>query len=249
MMKLTKLQSWLKTKGVAVRRFNVLSNEEKRKIQKTSDYDVYQSDLIYCPWSSDKIFLDYYQIIKNHTLASPIRCWILYSGLRQAAMLDGELWECGVFKGGTALLTRILRDDFAQPKTIRLFDSFIGMPTTDDLKDVHKKGDFSDTSLDSVRSLVGTSGVEYHEGFIPQAFEGLNVHRIAFAHVDLDLHDAILESCKFIYPRLNKGGVIVFDDYGFPSCPGARIAVDEFFSDKSEFPIVLASGQCLVIKK
>jgi hypothetical protein len=41
---------------------------------------------------------------------------------------------------------------------------------------------------------------------------------------------------------------MVFDDYDFPSCPGARIAVDEFFFDKPEFPIVLPSGQCVVIK-
>jgi len=122
------------------------------------------------------------------------------------------------------------------------------MPPTDDSKDVHKAGDFADTSFDAVRALVGTDAVEYHAGFIPQTFEGLSVDQIAFAHVDLDLHDAILESCKFIYPRLSIGGVMVFDDYGFPSCPGARIAVDEFFFDKPEFPIVLASGQCLVIK-
>ena len=247
-MKLTKLQVWLKTKGIAARRFNVLTNEEKHKIQDHKAYDIYQSDLIFCPWISDPKFLNYYQTIKPYTLASPMRCWILYSSLRQVAGIGGELWECGVFKGGTALLTRVLRDEFAQSKTVRLFDSFIGMPQTDDLKDVHKAGDFADTSLETVKLLVGMDGVEYHAGFIPHTFGGLSVNQIAFAHVDLDLHDAILESCKFIYPRLCKGGVMVFDDYGFPSCPGARIAVDEFFFDKPEFPIVLASGQCVVIK-
>jgi O-methyltransferase len=247
-MKLTKLQEWLKSKGIAARRFNVLTNEEKHKIQDHKAYDIYQSDLIFSPWSSDSKFINYYQTIKPYTLASPMRCWILYSSLRQAAGISGELWECGVFKGGTALLTRVLRDEFAQSKTVRLFDSFIGMPPTDDSKDVHKAGDFADTSFDAVRALVGTDAVEYHAGFIPQTFEGLSVDQIAFAHVDLDLHDAILESCKFIYPRLSIGGVMVFDDYGFPSCPGARIAVDEFFLEKPEFPLVMPSGQCVLVK-
>jgi O-methyltransferase len=247
-MKLTKIQKWLKTKGIAVRRFNVLTSEEKRKISSPNDYDVYQSECYYAPWKVDREFLKtYHEVAKNSLLAAP-RCWVLYSAVKQALTLNGELWECGVYRGGTAHLLKLLRDEYAASKTIRLFDSFIGMPKTSDFTDVHKEGDFSDTSLETVRSLVGTGGVVYHPGFIPQTFEGLCVDKIAFAHVDLDLHDAILESCKYVYPRLSKGGVMVFDDYGFASCPGARIAVDDFFKDKPEFPLVLPTAQAIIHK-
>jgi hypothetical protein len=41
---------------------------------------------------------------------------------------------------------------------------------------------------------------------------------------------------------------MLFDDYGFPACPGARKAVDEFFRDRPEAPVVLATGQAVVIK-
>ena len=247
-MKLTKLQGWLKTKGIAARRFNVLTSEEKSKISSPNDYDVYQSELFYAPWKADREFLKKFEEVAKHSLLAAPRCWVLYSAIKQALPVNGELWECGVYRGGTAYLLKLLRDEFAASKKVRLFDSFAGMPKTDDLKDVHKAGDFANTSLDAVRSLVGTGGVEYHPGFIPQTFEGLSVDQIAFAHVDLDLHDAILESCKFIYPRLSKGGVMVFDDYGFPSCPGARIAIDGFFKDKPEFPLVLPTAQALIHK-
>jgi O-methyltransferase len=247
-MKLTRLQSWLKTKGIAARRFNVLSAEEKSKISSPNDYDVYQSELFYAPWKAERDFLEKYHAVAKYSLLAAPRCWVLYSAIKQALNVNGELLELGVYKGGTAYLLKLLRDETARSKIIRLFDSFIGMPKTDDLKDVHKAGDFANTSLDAVRSLVGTEGVEYHAGFIPQTFEGLSVDHIAFTHVDLDLHAAILESCKFIYPRLSKGGVLVFDDYGFPSCPGARIAVDDFFKDKPEFPLVLPTGQALIHK-
>ncbi len=40
---------------------------------------------------------------------------------------------------------------------------------------------------------------------------------------------------------------MVFDDYGFESCPGAKQAVDEFFADKNERPWYLPTGQCVVI--
>jgi hypothetical protein len=42
---------------------------------------------------------------------------------------------------------------------------------------------------------------------------------------------------------------MVFDDYGFPHYrDAARKAVDEFFADKAERPIVLGTGQCVVLK-
>ncbi len=141
-----------------------------------------------------------------------------------------------------------MRDLHAKGRKVRLFDSFQGMPETDALRDVHKSGDFSDTSLEAVRHVVGGEGVDFHAGFIPESFKGVESERIAFAHIDLDLHDAIYESCKRIYPELSTGGIMVFDDYGFPSCPGARIAVDEFFKDKPEFPLVLPTAQAIVHK-
>ena len=42
---------------------------------------------------------------------------------------------------------------------------------------------------------------------------------------------------------------MVFDDYGWASCPGVKKAVDDFFSNKSEVPCYLPTGQAIVIKK
>jgi O-methyltransferase len=41
---------------------------------------------------------------------------------------------------------------------------------------------------------------------------------------------------------------MIFDDYGFPSCPGARAAVDEFFRGAAAVPLVLSTGQAVVFK-
>jgi len=55
-----------------------------------------------------------------------------------------------------------------------------------------------------------------------------------FAHIDCDAYKPHLECLEYIYPNLTKGGCIVFDDYGSKAWPGAKKAVDEFFSDKVE---------------
>jgi O-methyltransferase len=210
---------------------------------KIPDGELYQP--VYSPWRS-AAFRTEYGKISPYTLVSEDRCFVLASLATQALRLDGEAWECGVYKGGTAML--LAERLSSNPRTFRLFDTFEGMPETDSARDLHKAGDFSDTSLEAVRSVVGGNFVQFHKGLIPATFSGLESARIAFAHVDVDIYSAVLACCEFIFPRLCVGGFMVFDDYGFPSCPGTRSAVDEFFRRRTAVPLALPTGQALVFK-
>jgi len=200
---------------------------------------------LYSPWLSID-FADEYFPILPYTLVSIDRCFVLATLVEQAAQLNGEIWECGVYKGGTAmLLVERLRN---ANRALRLFDTFEGMPQTSPEKDIHKIGDFSDTSIDAVRSRVCGDFIHFHQGIIPDTFAGLESSRISFAHVDLDIYTAIMASCEFIFPRLCVGGFMLFDDYGFASCPGARAAVDDFFANSNTKPLVVTTGQAIVFK-
>ena len=91
------------------------------------------------------------------TLVTRDRLWVLKTAFEQTRSLSGEIWEAGVFQGGTALMLKLLIEagtTFDVPVDLRLFDTFQGMPETRDDLDLHRKGDFADTSLDTVRSLV-----------------------------------------------------------------------------------------------
>jgi O-methyltransferase len=57
-----------------------------------------------------------------------------------------------------------------------------------------------------------------------------------------------LACCEFFYPRLNPGGAMIFDDYGFPSCPGVRQAVDEYCRNHDLQLLYLQSGQALLYR-
>ena len=123
------------------------------------------------------------------------------------------------------------------------------MPQTDPAKDYHKQGEFSDTSAEAVKEYVSSHGnCEIRKGYMPDTFRGLESSQIAFVHIDVDIYRSILDSLQSVWPRLSVGGFIVFDDYGFPSCPGARFAVDEFFSGKASVPFCLHTGQAVVFK-
>jgi O-methyltransferase len=217
------------------------------KLPAIPDAGLYQP--LFSPWLGGGDFKSYYDLAAPKSLVSPDRCHVLYTLLRQAISVPGDIWECGVYKGGTAAMMAAMLNHYAPAKRLYLFDTFEGMPDTDAKKDWHKAGDFSDTSLEMVSAYVGREKqCVFRKGFIPDTFKGLEASTVAFAHIDVDIYKSIKDCLDFIWPRLSVGGFIIFDDYGFPTCPGARLAVDEFFSDKPCFPLCLPTGQALVFK-
>jgi O-methyltransferase len=198
-------------------------------------------------WETDPDFLSLYSTIERRTLVDKQRCFVLYKLAQQAAAVDGDVAEIGVYKGGTAyLLANRLRDG---TKRLHLFDTFAGMPSTDPQKDIHNEGDFDDTSLASVKDfMAGFDNVDFFPGLFPETALPVTDLRFALVHVDVDIYRSVIDCCEFFYPRMVGGGVLVFDDYGFVTCPGALEAVDTFFASKPEVPCYLPTGQCLVIK-
>ncbi len=211
----------------------------------------------YSPWLTDphiRAMVLRMQECGVKTLVDADRAWTLICAYRQTRELPGEVWETGVYQGGSATLVKRLmqesaRERDAPPATLRLFDSFAGLPQTTCGLDLHQGGDFADTSLEKVRATVGPEDwIDFRAGWIPATFAGLESAAIRYAHVDVDLYQPILDCCEFIYPRLVPGGMMIFDDYGLPSCPGARAAVDSFFRGRPEAPFPLINGQCLVTR-
>lgn len=202
----------------------------------------------YQPWQSPE-FRSKYDAVRRFTEVSIDRCWTLVNAVEQTGHLEGAVIEAGVFRGGTARLIASALAQQTPVRTLYLFDSFEGMREVSDDKDRHRRGDFADTSLQAVSALLAEfPQIVFRKGWIPETFAGLEQLRFSFAHVDLDLHDGIIDTLNFLYPRLVPGGVIVFDDYALASCPGAREAVDSFFADKPEAPLAMLTGQGLVHK-
>lgn len=200
-------------------------------------------------WDEDEEFKVIFTQISPHTLVDKPRCFMLYQVLQHALSVSGDMAEVGVYKGGTARLLGLVAQKKGSNKEISIFDTFSGMPVTDPTKDMHREGDFSDVVLAQVKTLLADlPNVKIYPGFFPESAGAIEQKTFSFVHVDVDIYQSVLDCCKFFYPRLRSGGVMVFDDYGFRSCPGAKMAVDEFFSGTKERPIYLSTGQAMVIK-
>ena len=197
----------------------------------------------------DEEFIRYYEsLVGTDNYHSLDRKYALDQFMKLALSLEGDTAECGAFEGASSYL--ICRRIAGLGKKHHIFDSFEGLsaPRPED-GSYWKKGDLAGSESVIRKNLEPFHFVVYHKGWIPEKFQEVSGEKFCFVHLDVDLHEPTLRSLEFFYERMTPGGLILCDDYGFVTCPGARKAMDAFFSDKPEEVILLPTGQGLVVKR
>ena len=175
------------------------------------------------------------------------RRWNLDQMLRLMPLIEGDLAECGVFEGATAY--QLCRFAAAHGRKVHLFDSFTGLSAPGENDGTYWAKGVLSASEEKVRANLGEFDCfETFPGWIPQGFAKVADRKYAFIHVDVDLEQPTYDSIAFFYPRLSAGGVMLLDDHGYDTCPGARKAALDFMADKPEPVIDLSTGQGLIIK-
>lgn len=197
----------------------------------------------------DDEFISYYRrFMDANNWHSLDRKYTLNQLLKMTMHLDGDVAECGTYNGASAyLMCQAHRDS---GRIIHLFDSFEGLsaPECHD-GDYWERGALAMPESVLKESLQGFENYRAYKGWIPDRFSDVENLNFSFIHIDVDLYQPTLASLEFFYDRLDTGGVILMDDYGFKSCPGARLAADDFFSNKPEQVMMLPTGQAFVVKR
>jgi O-methyltransferase len=198
---------------------------------------------------NDTAFVAAYQALAGDNYRALERKYTVYSLLSSLHWLSGATAECGTYNGSTAYFMALANARSGQNRNLYLFDSFAGLspPGAED-GTYWRVGDLACTEEVVHRNLAGFHNVHVYCGWIPSQFFRVAEHRFCFVHIDVDIYQPTRDSIEFFFPRLGPGGMLVCDDYGFDSCPGARRAMDDFFADKQERIIHLPTGQGLVIK-
>ena len=186
------------------------------------------------------------------SMTSPIARWEFIQAIRyiEANGIGGDIVECGVWRGGNLVIAGLLRERLGFDRQIWAFDTFAGMtaPSVADFKpgedlDVEKKftsldrGDRNEWCLASEQEVlanfeerVGNRNLRTVKGPVEETLaKPDNVpERIAILRLDTDFYESTKAEMEILYPRLEKGGVLIVDDYG--EWAGARKAVDEYFA-------------------
>ena len=194
-----------------------------------------------------QIFTD----VKPFTMTSPERIFGLIEAVKYISQhkIEGDITECGVWKGGSMLaIAKTLQYMNDANRQLYLYDTFSGMSTpteadkTIDNKkaaDMLKKSDnktsevWAYSGLDEVKATMARSGytgslVHFVEGKVEDTIPRVLPGKIALLRLDTDWYESTRHELIHLFPLLVKGGVLIIDDYGF--WKGARKAVDEYFA-------------------
>lgn len=159
--------------------------------------------------------------------------------------IPGAVIEVGVHRGWSAALLRSL---FPQ-RPLLLFDTFQGFAVEDMDHDPMLssgvprdvlRGLFRDIDLEQVKAVVGAQGdTRYHVGRFPDSASRVALpDACCLVHIDCDLMEPTRAALEVCFPRLAPGGFLVVHDYANPNWRGVRMAVDSYFSNRSERPII-----------
>lgn len=149
--------------------------------------------------------IDLIKRIKGETemLLADQEAYLIYITVKKTEKIEGDVAEVGVYKGGSAKLMRE-----ATKKPLHLFDTYEGLPelSAKDNPKQFQKGNHS-ASLESVKSyLSGYLNVNFYKGLFPATAEPVKDRKFSFVHLDLDIYESTLNSLKFFYPRMSRGG-------------------------------------------
>jgi len=200
----------------------------------------------------DKDFEEIYRACQEFTMTSESKMYALFLGVKHIlhAEITGDFVECGVWRGGSAILAALTMQLKGQTdRAIYLYDTYTGMtePTDKDKslatgemlgtvwqkrkRDTHV--DWAYAPLEEVkRNMAVTSYPEdkliYVKGKVEDTIPGTMPERIALLRLDTDWYDSSYHTFVHLFPRLSVGGVLIIDDYGF--WQGQRDATDAYFA-------------------
>jgi O-methyltransferase len=178
---------------------------------------------------------------------------IIFQLLESALVLDGAVAECGVWQGATVIPMGLFLRQHGSRKPILGFDSFEGLDDTvqvdmalgGDDEDRKTVGGFSNTSHEKLVERIRQFGlgdtVRLVKGYFNDTLMRHASEQFCFVHLDCVIYESYKSCIEFFYPRLAKGGVILFDEYNDPPWPGCARAVDEYLADKPEKLVEISS--------
>jgi O-methyltransferase len=205
------------------------------------------------PWQVDDDFRRVFQAVRHNTLVDIWRCHELWTMVGEVLDVPGAIVEVGVWRGGTGAIMASRAAQLGIAETLYLCDTWEGVVKTTDVDTYYRDGKHDDTSLDIVTRLVselGLTNVTTLQGIFPdETADRIDEDTFRMAHIDVDVYQSAKDVFDWVWPRLSPHGVVVFDDYGFPACPGVAKFVDEQRMLDDRLVIHNLNGHGIVIKR
>ena len=186
------------------------------------------------------------------SMVSSDRLWAVIQATKYIIKneIEGDFIECGVWRGGCSLAMAMVLDDLKADRKIFLYDTFAGMtkPTKHDInyqensainkfEKTKRDNDSSDwcfASIEDVKEQFKKVGLEekaiFIKGDVLKTLKEENnlPKKISLLRLDTDWYESTKYEMEILFPKLQKNGVLLIDDYGH--WKGSRKAVDEYLT-------------------
>lgn len=168
--------------------------------------------------------------------------------------IPGDLVECGVAQGGSALLIALVSGKYGDNRHLWLFDSYEGLPdpTKQDFEGGKTgshvrplpKGSCLGT-IEEVRDLLfrrqglPEERITLVKGWFQDTLPSTRtkIDSIALLRLDGDWYESTKTCLENLFGRVSDGGFVILDDYF--SCFGCKRATDEFLESLGKsYPII-----------
>ena len=197
----------------------------------------------------DPVFTRIFEEAREFTMTGKETMFALYEAVRYACTrgISGDFVECGVWRGGSALVAALTMRELGDMRLLYLYDTFEGMtaPTAHDVDlEGGRAADYIDQYGDEgrwcyaderdVRHVFESRGfgdqIRIVRGDVLQTLQVVRPQSISVLRLDTDWYESTKLELELLYPLLSPGGVLIIDDYGH--WEGSRAAVDEYFSGR-----------------
>lgn len=197
--------------------------------------------------------IDLISLAKPYTMTSPERIVSLSRAIDyiEDNSIDGDIVECGVWKGGSMMVAaKKLMIRNTKSRNIVLFDTFDGMsdPSSEDISyDNYRAKELLSSSqknnpnsiwcyapIEEVKENLYKTGytrekIHFIKGKVEETLQNNVPDKIALLRLDTDWYESTYMEMKILYPRLQRGGILIVDDYGHWS--GAKKAIDQYVQE------------------
>jgi len=183
--------------------------------------------------------------------------WRLYTAIEMAALAlrrDGVFVECGVHRGSTSLSLMTFHTELGNTRQYWMFDTFEGViaeqMTEMERDELSRYGEYYSSSVydEVVHTFSSFPNVRIIKGVVPETLSAFDGGDVAFLHIDMNVAYPEVEALKFFWPKMAPGGVVLFDDYGFPSHEEQKRQLDALAGELDASIMLLPTGQGLLFK-
>jgi len=177
-------------------------------------------------------------------------CW----AANVAKTLEGDFVEFGVHTGLLSMTVCKFLDFASLNKKLYLFDTFEGIPISDELpqKDSEMASRFNMLYFDVLeivqKNFAPYPNVEVVKGELPASIDLAPIDKIAYVSIDLNSNYYEQKTIEAVWDKIVPRGVIVIDDYLFRGHEDQYEMWNELAAQHNTMVLSMPTGQGVLIK-